>query len=231
MSNVPNLLNPINTKENSFEKNKNVDLSSNIHLKVKNSMGINPKEEYNFIFLEGVLDGYFDIELQFSNLVEKKIMCDVNVKENLEKLLDSPQVELNNDKKQLENSTIHYKNNLKRLKKLIFNANGFSKKFEEVYQEGDEEGLLESKFKGLIDRHGSFRVFSVFEENAITNEPVFIVLLVDPYHMAIPVADKRQKSFDEVKTLKHSIKDIFYDKEKHTKVKFISKEQFLKQFL
>ena len=46
----------------------------------------------------------------------------------------------------------------------------------------------------------------------------------------MPVKEKKQKSFDEVKTLKNSIKDIFYNEKEHTEVKFISKDNFLNQF-
>lgn len=215
---------------NSFEKSKNVNLSSNIHLRPKNNFDVNIRDDYKFIFLEGTLDGYSSEELEFSNCIAEKLMCDPNIKKCLHDLLNDPQEKLNNDKNCLKDSNPHYKETLKRLKELICNANKFDYEIKDFYQEGDEEGLLESKFEGIIDNHGSVRVFSVFEDDLTTNEPCFVVLLIDPYHMVMPVKEKKQKSFDEVKTLKNSIKDIFYNEKEHTKVKFISKDNFLNQF-
>lgn len=229
MTNVSNLLNT--SSVNSFEKAKYVDLSSDIHLKLKDNFGVNIREDYNFVFLEGVLDGYSDKDLEFSNFVDEKLKCDPQIKNCLQDLLNDPKKKLNNEKQRLVTSTPHFRENLKRLKKLIFNANNFGEKFEESYQEGDEEGLLESRFEGAISGHGSVRVFSVFEDDLVNNKLVFVVLLVDPYHMGIPTANKNQKSFDEVKFLNKSIKDIFYNEKEHVRVNFISKEQFLNQFL
>ncbi|WP_283601733.1 hypothetical protein [Ligilactobacillus aviarius] len=224
MLNTPNLREiPGN---NSFEESKIVNLDSDIHLKPKPNLDVNIRDDYDFIFLEGTLDGYSSEKLKFSNCVAEKLMCDPNIKNCLQDLLDDPREKLNKDKKCLEDSTSHYKETLKRLKKLICDAN----EIEEFDQEGNEEGLLESKFEGIIDNHGSVRVFSIFEDDLTTNKPFFVVLLIDPYHMAIPVKERNQKSFGEVKNLKNSIKEIFYDEEMHTKVNFMSKKDFLNQF-
>lgn len=65
---------------NSFEKSKNVNLSSNIHLRPKNNFDVNIRDDYKFIFLEGTLDGYSSEELEFSNCIAEKLMCDPNIK-------------------------------------------------------------------------------------------------------------------------------------------------------
>lgn len=228
MVNTPNLMGL--SDSNSFKRSKNVNLNSNIHLKLKPNLDVSIRDNYDFVFLEGTLNGYSNEELKFSNCIAEKLMCDSNIKKCLQDLLNNPREKLNNDKKCLESSGFHHKETLERLKELICSANKFDYEIKKSYQEGDEEGLLESKFEGIIDNHGSVRVFSVFEDDLTTNEPCFVVLLIDPYHMVMPIKEKKQKSFDEVKNLKKSIKDVFYNEKKHTKVKFISKEDFLKQF-
>ena len=175
--------------------------------------------DVKILFFDQFLNSFKDEKNEFSNFVDRLGIKNTSTYKNILSLSKNPQQIAN----EITAIDILHRQNSKRIKEIL--SHDISKEIINYFNDSIFESTV-NKGTDFFDPNGKgkFRFFSIYAinpDNLNDNTQNLIVILIDPYHLVCPVANRqknfnkdenRHYTFEKYKECRHSLSDLFKEK-------------------